>query len=332
MVKLPLNKLSINFKKIFPGILLISIIGFFANIVSDYVLVGAVAIAIILGIFINNIVRIPSVFEPGIKFGEKKILNFAIILMGSQLNFKLLEMLNWKVFLFIFCLVLMSIFISLILGKIFKISKDMSLLIGVGNGICGSSAIAGVSSVVKSKKDDIGLSISIINIIGVFGVFLIPAIIYYFQIDSIFSQSVIIGGTIQAVGQVTAAGFIMGDEAGRLATIIKMIRILMLGPIMVMIAMIYNTNSDKKGLKKIFTIPSFIIGFIIVSLLTNINLFSSGMIDSLKIISKYSLIISMVAIGLQVSLTSIFDKGIKVIFVSFITFIIQIFICIQFVT
>ena len=272
------------------------------------------------------------IFESGIKFGEKKVLNFAIILMGAQLNFKLLDMINWKVFLFIFCLILISIFTSIILGRIFKISKGLSLLIGVGNGICGSSAIAGVSSILKSKKDDVGLSISIINIIGVFGVFLVPSIIVYFQIDSTFSQGMIIGGTIQAVGQVTAAGFIMGDEVGRLATIIKMIRILMLGPIMVIIAMIYNTNSNQKSVKNIFKIPSFIIGFIIISLLTNINLFSSEIINYIIIISKYSLIISMVAIGLQVSLSSIYTQGIKVIFVSLVTFIIQIFICVQFVT
>ena len=152
------------------------------------------------------------------------------------------------------------------------------------------------------------------------------------QINSFFSQGVIIGGTIQAVGQVTAAGFIMGDEVGRLATIIKMIRILMLGPTMVIIAMIYNTNSNQKGIKNIFAIPTFIVGFVIVSLLANINLFSSEIIDYLIIISKYSLIISMVAIGLQVSLSSILNQGIKVIFVSLVTFIIQIFICVQFVT
>ena len=70
----------------------------------------------------------------------------------------------------------------------------------------------------------------------------------------------------------TAAGFLINQEVGEYATIIKMIRILMLGPIMVMLVMIYNTNSDQKGIKNIFTIHSFIIGFIIISLLTNIGI------------------------------------------------------------
>ena len=332
MVVLLLNKLLIDFKNIIPGILLISLIGFVANFISNYILIGSIAISMIIGIIYNNTLKISPFFKPGIEFGEKKILNFAIILMGAQLNFKLLEIFSWKVFLLITGLVLSSIIISLILGKIFNLSSGISLLIGVGNGICGSSAIAGVSSILKSKKEDIGLSISAINIVGALGVFLVPAIIFVCQIDSIFSKGMIVGGTIQAVGQVTAAGFIMGDEVGKLATIIKMIRILMLGPIMIVLAVMFNKNSARKGIENIFSIPFFIIGFILMSLLTNINLFSAELIEFFIMISKYALIISMAAIGLKVSVSSIFNKGAKVIFVSFITFLIQIFICIHFVT
>ena len=327
-----LNKIFSNLKDIFPGIFLISILSLIAIFFSQYILIGTVSIVIILGILVGNLVRIPNSFQPGILFGEKKVLNFAIILMGANLNFNLLSMINWNYVLFILSLVFSSIIISFLLGKVFKLSSGLSLLIGVGNGICGSSAIAAVSNILKSKKEDIGISMTVINMVGVLGIFLVPSIIYFLQIDSIFIKGFIAGGTIQAVGQVTAAGFIMGDEVGKFAAFIKMIRILMLGPVMVILAIIFNKRENSKSPLSFFKFPLFIIGFIMMSILVNINLFSKELIDIFIQTSKYALILSMASIGLQVSMSSILNSGLKVVFVSLVTFLLQISICLLFLT
>ena len=327
-----LNKIFINLKVLLPGIFLISILSFIAIFFSQYILIGSVSIVIVLGIIIGNLVEIPNSFQPGLLFGEKKILNFAIILMGANLNFNLLSMLNWNYVLFIFFLVFSSIIFSFLLGKVFKLSSGLSLLIGVGNGICGSSAIAAVSNILKSNKEDIGISMTVINIVGVLGIFLVPSIVYLFQIDSIFIKGIIAGGTIQAVGQVTAAGFIMGDEVGRFATFIKMIRILMLGPVMIIMTLIFNKREKNNSSVSFIKFPLFILGFIVMSILVNINLFSKELIDLFIQISKYALMLSMASIGLQVSISSILNNGLKVLFVSLITFLLQIFICLLFLT
>jgi len=171
-----------------------------------------------------------------------------------------------------------------------------------------------------------------INMVGVLGIFLVPSIIYFLQIDSIFIKGFITGGTIQAVGQVTAAGFIMGDEVGKFAAFIKMIRILMLGPVMIILAIIFNKRESSKSSLSFFKFPLFILGFIIMSILVNINLFSKELIDIFIQTSKYALILSMASIGLQVSISSILNSGLKVVFVSLVTFLLQIFICLLFLT
>ena len=297
-----------------------------------YIVIGTIATAIILGIFLSNIFQINNQFKPGITFCEKNVLSLAIMLMGAQLNYSIISTLNYHTAIIILTLIIVAIISSYFLGKIFKISSSLSILLGVGNGICGSSAIAGASSVVGAKNEDVALSVSVINILGAASIFFIPVLIDILNISSEYQQSMIIGGTIQAVGQVTAAGYIMGEEVGRLATFIKMMRILALGPMLICLSLIFTKKSKNNRFKKIFSIPSFIIGFVIVSIITNINLIPSWIIPYINNTSKYLLILAMVAIGMNVSFSSIYKKGIKVFFVSFITFIIQIFVCIHFVT
>ena len=327
-----MKDLFLNLKNILPGFFLILFVSILSNFLSSYIIIGTVATAIILGIFINNVFSINHQFNPGITFCEKHILSLAIILMGAHLNFSILSTLSYQIIIIIIALIIIAIVSSYVLGKIFKISTSLSVLLGVGNGICGSSAIAGASSVINAKNEDVALSVSVINLLGAIGIFLVPSLIDLMSISSEFDQSVIIGSTIQAVGQVTAAGYIMGDEVGRLATFIKMVRILALGPMLICLSIIFTSKSDKSTIKKIFSIPSFIIGFIIVSIITNMNIIPSWIILYVNDLSKYLLILAMVAIGINVSLSSLADKGLKVIFVSSVTFLIQLFFCIHFVT
>ena len=316
----------LNIKKYFPGLFVVVFISFIAQVLSPYILIGSVATAIIIGMFFGNIFTIKDSFKSGILFAEKKILNIAIVLMGAQLNAGVLELITYKTVLIIISTIIIAILSARIIGKFFNLSESLSVLIGVGNGICGSSAIASTSSVIDSKENEVGLSIAIINIIGAMGIFLLPSLIVLFGIDSLYHQGVLIGSTIQAVGQVTAAGFIVGDEAGKIAVLIKMVRILMLGPILVLISFLYSKNKESEKTSFI-QVPSFILGFIALSAISTAGYLPQDITLQLSSFSKYLLILAMSAIGLNVSFKYILDKGRKVIFVSCITFFIQILFC-----
>ena len=311
-------------KSTLPGILFISIIVTTSIVISSYVLIGSVAIAIITGMLIKQFFPINKTFNDGIKFSEKTLLSIAIILLGSTLNINILNSIDSKTIGLIVALICTSILLSLILGKLLKLSNKLSLLLGIGNGICGSSAIAGASQVVDADENDIGISIAIINILGAVGIFVVPFMIGLFFKGDFYDQGIIIGSTIQAVGQVTAAGFIMGDEVGEVATFIKMIRILMLGPVLIILSLLYKQKNKKIDKNSVFSIPLFIIGFFVLFIMTNYHLIPDSLLPYLKMISKYCLLFAMTAIGLNVSIKEIFKTGYKAVLVSSITFMIQI--------
>ena len=317
----------LHIKKLFPGLFIIILISFIAQILSPYILIGSIATAIILGIIVGNIFPIKEGFKPGISFAEKKLLNLAIVLMGVQLNAAVLGLISFKTVLVLIAVIIITVLTAKIIGKIFNLSSTMSLLIGVGNGICGSSAIGSTSSVIGANEKETGFSIAVINILGALGIFLLPGLIILLGVDGLYHQSVLIGGTIQAVGQVTAAGFIVGDEAGRIATLIKMVRILMLGPVLIILTLLFSKQRNNEKKVSMVYIPPFILGFVAMSVIANMNVLPASIIDSLGDFSKYLLILAMSAIGMNVSLKYILDKGIRVFYVSCITFFIQILVC-----
>ena len=326
-------KIFLNFiKKNIKGLLLVSFVVFISRIFSAYLYIGSIAISIILGMVINYLYPLGKSFKEGISFSEKYLLSIAIIFMGASLDLSILGLIESKIIYIIIAIIVIAISSSLILGKIFNLSNSLSFLIGIGNGVCGASAIAGASSIIKSKKEDIALSISVINLLGIMGIFMVPLSINLFFEGDINNIGIIIGSTIQAVGQVTAAGFIMGEEVGEIAVLVKMIRILMLGPILIFLTFYYSVSNYKISKKISFPVPFFIIGFIIFVIITNYNLIPLFLLPIINIFSKYALLFAMAAIGLNISLKSILRKGPKVFLIGFISFGLQIVLSIYFLS
>lgn len=313
-----------SIKKYIKGFLLISFIVFVSSFLSNYIYIGSISISIILGMIVSYFLRLDKSFRYGIDFSEKNLLGVAIMLMGATLNLSVLSTIDIEIIFIIVSVVLVAIISSIIIGKIVNIPNSLSILIGIGNAVCGSSAIVGASSIIKSKKEEIALSISIINLLGTLGIFLLPLLIDIFFTGDINNIGIIIGSTIQAVGQVTATGFIMGNNIGEFAVIIKMIRILMLGPILIFLSFIFSLSTNKFSKNKSFVIPPFIIGFTLLVVMATFNLIPLFLIPIIKISSKYALLFAMAAIGLNISFKSILGLGPKVFLVAMLSFSIQI--------
>ena len=312
-----------QYKKIIPGLILTTIIALISIILSNYITIGTISISIIIGILIKNLfLKENHILSDGISFSEKNILSFAIILLGSQLNLNSI-LLNYKIIILIILLIIITITGTYYIGKKIGLSKNISILIAIGNGICGSAAIAGLSKILNSKKEDIGISITTINMLGTISIFIIPFfLINIFPIYNNEQMGFIIGTTIQAFGQVTATGFIINENVGEFSIIIKMLRILMLGPILIIINYIFNKNNDETNTK--IKIPFFIIGFLLISIISSLNIIPNQIIENMKLTSKLLLAIAMAGIGLKISLKNLFNQGLKIISFSIISFSIQI--------
>ncbi len=306
------------------GVLLTVALSIIAYFLAKFIPIGAVAIAIIIGIIVGNSIKFSKKYDKGVTFSEKSILSFSIALMGINLDFSILANLGIKSILIIIIGMVITIFSALLIGKLFKIDKKLALLLGIGNGVCGSSAISATAPIIHSNKENIGISIAIVNLLGTIGIFLLPAIALLFDLNEL-NSGLLIGNTLQAVGQVTAGGFSISELAGVSATTIKMGRVLLLTPIVFILIYLYSRNhKETKVETKRAKVPLFIIFFIIFSLISSFSLVSENIKEIIALISHFSLIIAMSGVGLKIHLSSIKSEGKKALIIASIVFFIQI--------
>ena len=292
------------------GLLLVFAVSLLAYFMSLYIPLGIVAIAIVLGALVSNTITIPEKYSSGISFSEKTLLAFSIALMGINLDFTILAELGFKtLFLIIFSMVATLLF-TLYMAKKLNFDKNFALLIGIGNAVCGSAAIAATKDILKIDKQKSAIAIALVNLLGTLGLFALPfvGVLLGFTDTQI---GIFLGNTLQAVGHVIGASFGVNEVVGQSATIVKMARILLLTPLIIwliyFVAKNSNENSSNKKIK--LQIPSFILGFIFFSLLASFQVLPQNIVQIISDISKILLVLAMAGIGLKISFKAIKEYG-----------------------
>lgn len=325
-----LAKIS-KYKTYQKGLLISIIVAIIATIISKYVPLNTATTAIILGMIIGNMSykmfhHKDSQYVSGVKFAEKDLLMFAIALMGINLNFTMLAGLGFQTIFIILSAMAFTIIMGIYLGKLFGLNSKLSLMLGIGNAVCGSSAIAATSGVAKVKTADIAISIVLVNLMGTVGIFLAPFIANQLGFDDI-KGGILAGNTLQAVGQAVAAGFSISDEAGHYATVVKMGRVLMIAPIVLILIYlakresIKNNDTTEEKIKVPF--PSFILWFIGFSALASFNILPKEIESIISTSSHYITLVAMSAIGLMIHFGTVIKTGGTALKVSSLIFALQ---------
>ncbi len=312
------------------GLVVSIVVATIAVIIAKLISFSAATVAIILGMIIGN--KFPflnkkgSEYLSGIKFAEKDLLMFAIALLGINLNFTILASLGVKTIFIIVIAMVFTIFMGVFLGKLFKINPKLALMIGIGNAVCGSSAIAATSGVAKVKSDDVAISIALVNLMGTVGIFLAPALAYLLHFND-FDAGVFVGNTLQAVGQVVAGGFSISDEAGMNATVVKMGRVLLLAPLVFILIYLAKResakNTDEQETQAKVGFPSFILWFLFFVVLASFQVLPKSVEAVISATSHYISLIAMSAIGLMIHFDTIKESASTAFKVSTILFAIQ---------
>ncbi len=307
------------------GVALCAVVGAVSVFFSFYVPLGAVAISILIGIVVGNVLKPGRILSAGIKFSEKHILSFAIALMGVNLNFLFLKKLGAKSLFLIIAAISVTIMTSLLLSRIFKFDKKFALLLGIGNGVCGSSAIAATEGIIGANEEEVGLSVAVVNFLGTIGIFLVPFVATVILKLSDINSGILVGNTLQAVGQVVAAGFSIGPDTGQTAVLVKMTRILMLFPLVfILIIMFAGRTGGLEGKTRRLPVPVFIIGFVLFSMVPTFGLLSERGIRIIGMISHYSLVVAMAGIGLKITVQDILKDGKTALLMGSLIFFVQI--------
>ena len=291
----------------FPGLCYCVALSFFASFLSFYLpQVGHISLSLILGILVSNLFQMKNIFQAGVSFSEKKLLEVSIALLGLTMSYQDLSFLNFWTVLSLFVMILFVIGSSLFLGKILNFPSSFSLLIGVGNAICGSAAIMATSKVLSPAKKEVVRSLAIIHLIGIFALFVFP--ILFVNLDDSFS-SFLIGGSLQAMGHVVASTALLDPSIANMAVAVKMLRIFFLTPLILGMCF-YASRKKRKDLvsKTKFPLPLYIVFFVGFIILTNTYSFSAEFLSLSKKISRLLLSFSMVALGSNIKILEL-KKG-----------------------
>ena len=313
-----LNKIRELFSTYAPGLLLLLVIALAATFLAQYLpsFIGKVFIAVILGIVIANIFRPKKeIFAKGIKLGLSKLLKLAIILMGAGISFGEVASLGAKGILIIVVLICIVFGLVFLIGKFLGVSLRRKILIAVGVCICGNTAIVTAAPLIEAKDEEIAMAVGIVTLFGVIGVLTYPLIGTALSMrDTWFGAWA--GTAINDTSQVVAAGFIYSDAAGEVATTIKLVRNIMIVPVVLLVAFFYRKNAtassgEKQKINIIKIFPMFILGFLLFALLNSVGVFTPAISDTLVQISKFIILLALSGIGLGVDFKKFKAIGIK---------------------
>lgn len=279
--------------------------------------IEAIVIAILLGTAIRTFWEPGRRWRAGIAFTAKQLLEVAVALLGASLTFAAIAASGFALLGSIVSLVILALAVSFGISRSLGLPVRLSILIACGNSICGNSAIAAVAPVIGASTDDIASSISFTAVLGVIVVLGLPLLIPLLHLSEA-QYGILAGMTVYAVPQVLAATVPAGLVSTQIGTLVKLIRVMMLGPVVACIAVAARgLRGDRSaGVSKtnsfFTTVPWFIVGFFALAALRSLSLLPEGAIFPLQRAASILTIMSMAALGLGVDLRVIGRVGGKV--------------------
>lgn len=311
-------------KKNWKGLLLCLAIAVPSSLLGkQFPIIGGAVIAIIAGMIITLFIKNKSAFDSGIKFTSKKILQWAVILLGFGMNLNVVLETGRQSLPIIICTITTSLIIAFILHKAMHIPSKISTLVGVGSSICGGSAIAATAPVIDADDEEVAQSISVIFFFNVLAAILFPTFgtLLGFNTASGEAFGIFAGTAINDTSSVTAAAstwdsmWNLGSATLDKAVTVKLTRTLAIIPITLVLAFMRtrnekNADGKKVNFKQIF--PFFILYFIAASIITTVSL-NCGVPTSffvpIKELSKFFIVLAMAAIGLNTDIVKLVKTG-----------------------
>lgn len=323
-------KLSEKRGNMLHGILLIALFSCAAFYIGDFPLLKKLSfspliIGIILGMLYANSLRnrLPAAWVPGILFSSKQILRLGIILYGFRLTFQNIVEVGLPAILIDAVIVTLTITGGVYIGKLLKMDKGVALLTSVGSGICGAAAILGAEATIKSKPYKTAVAVSTVVIFGTLSMFLYP-VLYRNGIFHLTSEQMGLytGATLHEVAHVVGAGNAMGKEISDVGIIVKMIRVIMLVPALLIISYsiararararvkAHRKQTVQNGNQKV-VVPWFALGFLAVIGFNSFDLLPHPVIGFINDLDTFLLTMAMTALGTETNIEKFKKAGFK---------------------
>lgn len=306
--------------RLLPGIALSALVALASVAISaiethalGHPVIEALVVAILLGMCIRTAWRLPASTDAGIGFAAAQLLEAAVLLLGASVDLPLLLRAGPALALGIVLLVVLGIAASYGIGRTVGLPHKHAILVACGNSICGNSAIAAVAPVIHADKEHVASSIAFTAILGVVVVVGLPFLMQPLRFDN-YQYGVLAGLTVYAVPQVIAAAFPVSVLSGQVGTLVKLVRVLMLGPVVLFFALKHRDEAEAHAERPARIqlgrfVPWFISGFLVMAALRSLGLIPAPVASAMKDSSGWLTVAAMAALGLGVDLKALAKVG-----------------------
>ena len=300
-----------------PGLLLTLAVtaGAFVVVEVEMLVIGqpiieALVAAILLGMLVRSVRARPASADAGVRFASREVLEVAVCLLGVSVDLPLLLAAGPALAAGIVLLVVLGLSTSYAIGRWIGLAQKHAVLVACGNSICGNSAIAAVAPVIDADPEQVASSIAFTAVLGVLVVLALPLLVPLLEI-SFYQYGVLAGLTVYAVPQVLAATFPVSALSVQVGTVVKLVRVLMLGPVVLFFALVYRRQRREAVARARLTqfVPWFIIGFLALAALRSLGVLPQAIVAPTAAASGWLTIVAMAALGLDCDVRQIARAG-----------------------
>ena len=292
------------------GILLAVVVAIAATFIAESRGGPTMLYALLIGMALHPL-SIDSCARPGIDFSAKRILRLGVALLGARITLEQLGELGWFNGSLIIAGVLITIGFGVVVSRLLGLNSRLGILTGGSTAICGASAAIAISAVLprtESSERELIFTIAGVTVLSTLAMILYPLVVSFFGL-SVEDAGIFIGGTIHDVAQVVGAGYSISREAGDYAVLTKMLRVSMLLPVVMVLSIAVYRGRTEQHTNISSLMPTFLIGFVVLVILSSLNLIPALVNDAIKEVSHACLVVAIAAVGLKTSLLDVRKVG-----------------------
>ena len=303
------------FKGCIPGALICAVIALSATFLSEHYGGPQLLYALLIGLSLHFL-SLQESTRIGINFCAKTVLRVGVALLGIRITLGQVSQLGMSVGVMLVLAVALTIGSGLLLARWLRRPIEEGILSGGSVGICGASAAMAISSVLPQTRENERftlLAVVGVTVLSTTAMVLYPFFMHLLDLSPVQS-GIFLGGTIHDVAQVVAAGMMMGQEAGDAATVVKLFRVVLLLPVVLLIAFAYRKHAGAAtaaGLvkDKVPLVPTFLIGFVVLVLIASTGMVPVAVVSAANGISRWCLVIAISAAGVKTSFEDLKQLG-----------------------
>lgn len=309
--RVSIKLLAENASLLLPGFLVCAMAGLAAQFVSDHYGAPAMLMALLIGISFNFMAE-EGRAGPGIAFTSRTVLRIGVALLGVRMSVELVVSIGPAMISLIVAAIVATIVFGLAGARLLGRGWRLALLTGGSVAICGASAAMAIAAVLpRNDQSEQNLVFTIIGVtvLSTIAMIVYPILATAFGMDD-RAAGIFIGATVHDVAQVVGAGFSISQEAGETATLVKLVRVTLLAPVVLVFSLaLRNLVPAEAGAKRPPLVPTFVLGFMALAAVNSVGLMPAVLATVLVDLSRWALLFGIAAVGMKTSLKSIKDVG-----------------------